>query len=212
MAELATQGVIRCRRINVRRASGLEPTNTLVLTFCLPVVPPTVKIAYESCRVEQYIPSPLRCFKCQGYGHGKDRCSRLTKCANCGQPAHCADGETCTAEPSCVNCGMNHPAYSKDCPRWHREKAIVRLKYTRNISFPEARKAVEATVNSQNGQTYAAKAAKQHVYCVLRDANRHSSCKTYQLSRGSDRHNLANDSSHIFPATLWHSNPRSHSS
>ena len=38
----------------------------------------------------------------------------------------------------------NHNANSKDCQIWHKEKEILRLKFTRNISFTEARKIVEA--------------------------------------------------------------------
>lgn len=32
----------------------------------------------------------------------------------------------------------------KECKIWHKEKEILRIKFTRNISFPEARKAVES--------------------------------------------------------------------
>ena len=50
----------------------------------------------------------------------------------------------CKKEPKCINCGQNHNANSKDCQIWHKEKEILRLKFTRNISFAEARKIVEA--------------------------------------------------------------------
>ena len=33
---------------------------------------------------------------------------------------------------------------TKECRIWHKEKGILRLKFTRNISFVEARKLVEA--------------------------------------------------------------------
>ena len=48
------------------------------------------------------------------------------------------------ASPSCINCGEAHNAYSKDCSRWKKEKEIQRIKCLRNVSFPEARKIVEA--------------------------------------------------------------------
>ena len=50
----------------------------------------------------------------------------------------------CSNELHCVNCGEKHSADSKECQIWHKEKEILRLKFTRNISFVEARKLVEA--------------------------------------------------------------------
>ena len=43
-----------------------------------------------------------------------------------------------------VNCGEKHSADSKECRIWHKEKEILRIKFTRNISFVEVRKLVEA--------------------------------------------------------------------
>ena len=45
---------------------------------------------------------------------------------------------------TCVNCSEKHSADSKECLIWHKEKEILRIKFTRNISFIEARKLVEA--------------------------------------------------------------------
>ena len=38
---------------------------------------------------------------------------------------------------------VKNSADSKECRIWHKEKEILRLKFTRNISFVEARKLVE---------------------------------------------------------------------
>ena len=38
----------------------------------------------------------------------------------------------------------NHPADSRDCLVWKREKEINTLKYTNNISFPEACKIIQS--------------------------------------------------------------------
>ena len=42
-----------------------------------------------------------------------------------------------------VNYGEKQSADSKECRIWHKEKEILRIKFTRNISFVEARKLVE---------------------------------------------------------------------
>ena len=85
----------------------------------------------------------MRCHHCQKYGHHEDRCSKDPICSKCGQIAEHSESR-CTNELHCVNCGEKHSADSKECRIWHKEKEILRIKFTRNISFFEARKLVEA--------------------------------------------------------------------
>ncbi|XP_021352867.1 uncharacterized protein LOC110449994 [Mizuhopecten yessoensis] len=42
----------------------------------------------------------------------------------------------------CVICEGKHAATSRDCPTWSQEREILRVKYTRGVSFPEARRIV----------------------------------------------------------------------
>ncbi|XP_023230980.1 uncharacterized protein LOC111631022 [Centruroides sculpturatus] len=44
----------------------------------------------------------------------------------------------CTGTPCCVNFKDAHPAYSRKCPAWQREKEIQQVKTVNNISYPEA--------------------------------------------------------------------------
>ena len=46
-----------------------------------------------------------------------------------------------TVKIKCVN--GNHPVFSRDCPTWKKEKAILKVKYEKSITFPEAQKLVE---------------------------------------------------------------------
>ena len=150
--------VTEARRIKIRRDGVLRNTNTVILTFCVPDLPKEVKFGYNLCRVEPYIPNPLRCFRCQSYGHGKDRCTRRAVCARCGSDEH-SDDKTCNEPESCVHCKAAHPSYSRTCPKFKTEKEIVRVKYTQKITFQEARKQVEsvqpsyANIVSQPKQT-----------------------------------------------------------
>ena len=73
----------------------------------------------------------------------EDRCSKDPICSKCGQTAEHSESR-CTNELHCVNCGEKHSANSKECRIWHKEKEILRIKFTRNISFVEARKLLEA--------------------------------------------------------------------
>ena len=57
-------------------------------------------------------------------------------------PEHCASGQ-CQRTAKCVNCSGDHPANSKECPQWEKEKKILKIKCEQNISFPKARKQYE---------------------------------------------------------------------
>ena len=57
-------------------------------------------------------------------------------------PEHCPVGQ-CQRPAKCVNCSGEHPANSKQCPAWEKEKKILKIKCEQNISFPEARKQYE---------------------------------------------------------------------
>ena len=73
----------------------------------------------------------------------------------------------CKAPPHCVNCGGDHPANSKECTAWLREKEIQRLKYTLNLPFAEARKQVE----KQTATTYASVIKSTSHSVVCKDAS-----------------------------------------
>ena len=128
------------RRISIRKKTRTIGTNTYVLTFNKPTTPTSIRIGYINTKIETYIPNPL---KCQKYEHPKDKCTRLPIYAKyensnhtelqCENPFNCIN---CTGEPLCIHRNMK-------CGK--KEKRITEIKYTRNISFPEARKIVEQT-------------------------------------------------------------------
>ena len=138
-----SQGVTAIKRFKVKRNGEFKNTNTFVYTFNTSVLPKTIKVAYFRVNVEVYIPNPLRCHQCQIYGHHVDRRSKDPICSKCCQIAEHLESQ-CRNEHHCVNCGENHSADSKGCRIWHKEKEILRIKFTRNISFIEERKLVEA--------------------------------------------------------------------
>ena len=151
---LASQGVVLVKRINIRRNNEFVPTNTLILTFNLPALPNSVKAGYLNIPVVPYIPNPLRCFKCQKFGHGQNTCrSRLT-CARCGQFDH--DSKACQNDVVCTNCKGHHFAFSRECPRWKVEKQVQQVKVEKHLSFYEARKIVETSTAAATGKSYAA--------------------------------------------------------
>lgn len=145
--ELQSQGVSDVFNITVRTDNSEQrrSTNTFILTFSMTKPPEFIYVGHLRVAVSLYIPNPLRCFKCQKYGHGKTTCKGQVVCSRCGSIGH--DDRDCQAETKCANCGGNHTAFAKECPTWVKEKQVQQVKAVGGISFVEARKLV------QSGQT-----------------------------------------------------------
>ncbi|GFV66204.1 putative RNA-directed DNA polymerase from transposon BS [Trichonephila clavipes] len=157
------QGVIQVRRITIKKDATIIPTKHLILTFNRPKLPPAIKAGYLNCKIRPYVPNPLRCFKCQRFGHSQTSCRGQLTCSRCASVGH--SSTDCTLEPKCVNCAQSHPSDSKICPKWNLEKKIQEIKANKNISYPDARKLIVP----QSSQTYA-QAAKS--------SNKNSSTQT----------------------------------
>ncbi|GFU20632.1 putative RNA-directed DNA polymerase from transposon BS [Trichonephila clavipes] len=82
------QGVIQVRRITIKKDSNIIPTKHLILTFNSPKLPTTVKAGYLNCKIRAYIPNPLRCFKCQRFGHSQIACRGQWTCSRCASVGH----------------------------------------------------------------------------------------------------------------------------
>ncbi|XP_067137233.1 uncharacterized protein [Centruroides vittatus] len=150
---LADECVTAVRRISIRRDSKLILTKHLLLTFGKPTLSSFVTAGYLRCAVHPYIPNPLRCFKCQRFGHSQTYCRGESLCAQCETEGHNSTG--CKSTPHCVNCKDAHPSYSRKCHAWQREKEIQRVKTVKNISYPEGRRMVTPSAPMQQ-KTFAA--------------------------------------------------------
>ncbi|GFN87513.1 RNA-directed DNA polymerase from mobile element jockey [Plakobranchus ocellatus] len=134
-------GVTHAWRIKLRRGEDKIQTDTVVLTFDSPKPPSRIRAGYLTLDVRPYVPLPMRCYKCQRYGHGKDRCKKpAAVCVRCGKGGHVE--RDCSADPHCVNCKGDHTASSKTCPKFLEEQSILRYKAENGGTFQQARKAV----------------------------------------------------------------------
>ncbi|XP_067660095.1 uncharacterized protein [Haliotis asinina] len=146
--ELKQQGVSSVKRFTRRKEdSTIEPTNTYLFTFARSSLPRSIKAGYVNIGVEVYVPTPLRCFKCQKFGHGSKTCTRSVACQRCGDNHDYTD---CQQALHCTNCGGQHMASSKSCPVWQTESKILKLKCENNITFGEARKLLTSQLGSQS--------------------------------------------------------------
>ena len=154
--ELSDQNITEVKRMSTFKNNQRVPTDTFIITFNTHTLPNSIKAGYLRLPVSLYIPQPLRCFKCQKYGHHKDKCRSVVACQVCSEEGH--DTKECTKTPRCRNCEGSHPPSSKKCPTWEREKQIIKVKTEQNISFPAARRLCELK-NTAGPVTYAQAAA-----------------------------------------------------
>jgi len=86
VACLASQGVkfVTCFRFKSSDSSELKDSKSVFLQFTTADLPGEVKIGYLFFRVKQYVPRPLRSFKCNRYGHVAGHCRGKLRCSICG--------------------------------------------------------------------------------------------------------------------------------
>jgi len=132
--ELAPQGVTNS--VNIKSKDGTD-SNTFILSFSTPT-PKIIKVGYLKKPVNTYIPNPVRCFRCQKFGHGQRSCSGGVVCARCSEAGHTADG--CQKELKCAGCGGPHMASSRECTKWKLERGVHELRVKEGISAAEARR------------------------------------------------------------------------
>ncbi|GBL84936.1 hypothetical protein AVEN_153463-1 [Araneus ventricosus] len=142
LKELQGQGVSHVRRISIRRDGQLLNTKHLILTFDTAKLLENIKAGYLRLSVRTYIPNPLRCFKCQRFGHSKTSCRGTLTCARCVEVGH--ESTDCTRAEKCVNCKGEHTSFSRNCFAWKQEKEIISTKIKKQISFQEARKLIKS--------------------------------------------------------------------
>ncbi|GBN26725.1 hypothetical protein AVEN_56158-1 [Araneus ventricosus] len=160
-SELKGEGVTHVRRIFIRRDGQLLPTKHLILSFQTPILPDSVKAGYMKLAVRPFIPNPLRCFKCQRFGHSQTNCRGTLTCARCAEKGHIS--QQCTGQEKCVNCSGDHTSFSRSCPRWKQEKEIMAIKTKEQISYPEAKRKLLAQTPT-SGLSYSS--ALQKSFCA----------------------------------------------
>jgi len=132
---------------NVRTKTGL-----CFLTFASSKIPEYVYVGYERVQVRPYIQKPMRCNRCQKFGHTSLRCiDKDTDKFTCGKCAGAHDTTTCTGNPSkCANCGGPHQSGSAECSSLKKETEILAYMRGHDVSYREAKRKVEGLTNKPN--------------------------------------------------------------
>ena len=139
------------RSIGVISARKLGTRGTVLLTFGKPSYPPEIKFFYQRIRTREYLPNPLRCYKCNRFGHTSKACRSEETCQLCSRLGHPRD--QCKNEKLCINCNGAHDAGSRECPKFILEKRVIELKFREKIPFAEARKRASKPLYSEAVKT-----------------------------------------------------------
>lgn len=151
--QLAPQGVTKVERMKMKEDGVLKDSNRYILTFNRVKLPSLIKLAgWAHEIVDLYIPTPLRCTKCQVLGHTKNWCSKtIDVCVRCGGQGHYSRG--CELPPHCVNCGGDHPSSSRECDHYKFKCEVIATQTRNNITYHEAVHEVRTRFRDQ-GKTY----------------------------------------------------------
>mgnify|MGYP001548663011 CR=1 FL=1 len=117
--------------VSVRR---LGRSHSVQFTMSGSDLPPILTMGYLRFKVRPFFATPIRCFRCQSFGHVSSRCSAEVVCRECAGSHETRD---CTeTRPKCANCGDAHAASSKQCPKLleAQERLSRRLKTTATSS------------------------------------------------------------------------------
>ena len=110
------EGVVQARRIRRKEQGALVDTDTVVLTMNRLVLPERVKVGYLSVPIRLFIQDPIRCYKCQAFGHTSQRCRGRQRCGRCSSEDH-GSADCSSDTPRCANCSGRHGAADRKCPK-----------------------------------------------------------------------------------------------
>ena len=148
-----SKGVVSVKCFTKKRNDLIEPTNTYLLTFGMPTLPTNIQVGLYQMKIDMFVPNPLRCLKCQRFGHGQNTCRGCETCFKC-EEGH--DGKSCQKDPMCKNRKGDHMSSSMQCPILKKEKEILKVKTEKKFTHPEAKRIVNIYhVPKTNMQSYA---------------------------------------------------------
>lgn len=132
------------KRLKCFRNGEKSDSLSVMMVFDEIKMPERVYLGFLSYVVRTYIPPPLRCFKCQKYGHVAAVCHGKQRCARCGgehKYGECGQG----TKLKCCNCGGQHSAAYGGCTVRKVAVKVQNVRMEEGMSYAEALKKVKQT-------------------------------------------------------------------
>ena len=151
--------IISAKIKTIYKDNQVNKTNIAIIDYDMPTIPPQfkTKLFYQSLPVRVYYPEPQQCKVCFAFGHistKNHQCSNPKICGHCGQNSHVeldSAGKPlkCENQPKCINCDNSHPAWRRQCPRYIKEKEIIKCHIDCKIPMKAAKEAVSKRKDPQ---------------------------------------------------------------
>ena len=116
----------------IEAKSGVKLNRLSVLLSFDNLMPSEIRIGWLNYKVREYIPQPLRCFKCQNMGHTAQQCTWRQRCAKCGCEHEYGK---CNKDAKLKGCNWEHSAAFTGCVVQRRAKEVQRIKITNKGSY-----------------------------------------------------------------------------
>lgn len=152
------------KRLKANRNGIKSDSLSVLITFDEERLPEKIFIGYMCYDVRPYVPPPLRCFKCQRFGHVAAVCKGKQRCGRCGgdhEYGKCDEG----AKLKCCNCGGEHSSAYRGCEASKKAAEVQRIRVSQGMSYAEATKAVSGSIQVTKQNVVKNKDAEQCKRC-----------------------------------------------
>lgn len=139
-------GVSAVKRLKRKVDTGYDACSAVLLFFCCDKVPESVNFSYLRFWTRPYNPPPLRCYRCNRYGHPQGSCRGKATCSKCGSSDH--EHASCTKDKFCINCKKSHSAAYGGCRVYKTEAKLQVIKERSKVSYTEAKQILESGLNA----------------------------------------------------------------
>jgi len=129
--------VVDAKRLKYAKNEQKVDSLSVMIQFDAEKLLEKVYLGYLSYVVRPYSPPPIRCFKCQKFGHVAAVCNGKLRCARYGgehEYGKCGQG----VNPKCYNCGENHSAGYGGCKVRKNGLKAQNIRISEGISYVEA--------------------------------------------------------------------------
>ena len=127
-------------RIESVKEGEKTPTRAVIIAFETEL-PSTVGIGLMEFKVCTYVPKPLRCAKCQRFGHKAVHCKSDGEiCVKCG--GNHAYSQCANTLKKCVNCGQEHSSAYKGCTKYRTVNKTLILAANTHVDYRTAAKTI----------------------------------------------------------------------